>query len=350
MTVDDPAGLRAYILKRSVELWCPFPVRRASGDPRAEERLVSWIVDTGLAGPLTDEQRNRLPVVFAAYRLTEWRALNFPDVLERETQWLMDRWLGLGLVLEWILDQSVTACPGQDESTWKLGEQLARLFRTGPGTGLLTPKAWAAAVTCTAELLEETERRHGTEWRQEFGDAFARTVEASVLETTQNTLGRVTGLTPYLWLRPDSYGSLPHVLLALMSQGVHARARFLRHACAAGAVRAAILHNALVNDILGYAKESVLENLNGNAVLIVQRQHGATLHEAVSTVIGMCNEQVRTLEHFATLLRESAVGFPTGEQSAVAPFTEMLRSNVSGVIRWHLTAPQYAAWTPEDHG
>ncbi|RSO06941.1 hypothetical protein DMH18_26170 [Streptomyces sp. WAC 06783] len=334
----EPTQMREFITARLKDLYCPFPVRRADRGATTEEDLAAWCNEKRIADILGHRSRAEFPELLRRFGLCDMMTLAFPGLGSSDLR-IMDRWEAIAVAIEYSLENGAQKP--------EFGEELARMLHSKdiPSKKDVPPNSVAE---CAAELLRQVQDRYGVRWRREIGNAWGTFVDATVWETLSNQQNRVADLCSYLHLRPHTYGLQLFAVPALMMQGIDCDARFLRHVCATSALWAARTQCGLVNDLIGYAKEASQGATNSNAVLICQRQYHMSASEAFTYVLGLCNDQVRSLMHLERELTTIAAELFPAEQAQVACFTSTLRYAVAGNLEWTRNSSRYTAWSEDE--
>jgi hypothetical protein len=189
-----------------------------------------------------------------------------------------------------------------------------------------------ALIDLRRRMLE----RGSAEWLARFIVSVAQALDASVWEATNRAHRIVPDLISYLEWRPATGGMLTYVELSEITDGIDLPIAIRYHALVQRLTRMAINVVCWANDVLSLQKELKQGDVH-NLVLVLQRQQGLTLQEALERVAALHDVEVRAFMD----VELSLPSFDPASDSALGRYIDLLRSWMRGNLDWSYTSGRY---------
>ncbi|MFF4246612.1 terpene cyclase [Streptomyces sp. NPDC001822] len=244
-----------------------MPFRSAGCNPHMElagKAVWHWAGENGLS--LSPAARNRM----LRARPELWTSLVFPDASQEHLD-LFSQWLFWMLLVDDEFDDGVA---GRDPGLCE--RVVARLVGVLDGAGPASPMEYALG-----DLRERACRGRSAGWTRQFRRDTASWLWTYYAEAVERAAGREPARADFTEHRRDSVAVRPFLDLQEVAAGTDLpeSARGLPSYIA---LRNAVAdHAGLCNDICSLEKEAVL-GYGHNAVLLLRRDRGYTLQEAVN--------------------------------------------------------------------
>ncbi|HLL68525.1 MAG TPA: hypothetical protein VK453_22835 [Micromonosporaceae bacterium] len=303
----------------------PFRPRLSPHVTELERSAVEWATRQGLiAGPAIRR--------YARARFARLIARTYPDApptaLSLATAWL---------TTVFALDDHLETALGRDPARQR---EIRALLLDHLG-GAVTVEPLAAAVgaplsRALAVVWARTAAAAGPAWRERFRTHLADYLAGNVWEAENRATGRVPGVPEYLRMRRSTAATAIFFDLIEVFGGVE-----LTPAAAADPAVLALRRHAdnvvaWFNDLVSWPKELARGDVH-NLVLVLARNTGVALPEAVRTVVAWHDAEVteflRARHRLPAALRATA-----GVEPMVAGLTYWIRGNVD----WSRESGRYA--------
>lgn len=305
-----------------------MPFRGAGCNPgaaEAGEAVHRWAGEQGLV--LSPVARTRMLRARPELRAS----LLFPDA-SRDHLALVSRWLFWALLVD---DEFDDGAAGHDPRL--CGETIGRLVEVFDGAAPRSPVEHALE-----DLRESTCTGSSPEWERRFGRHTVRWLWTRYAEAAERAAGQMPSRADFARHRLDS-GTMRMVLdLHEVVAGVDLPGA-ARGLPAYTALREAVVaHAGLCNDICSVQKEAVVGN-GHNAVVLVQRDRGCSLQEAVNEAGVQLSRVAERLQRAEKELagQIEAAGIEGPARAALERCLRDYRGLVRGDFDYHARAERY---------
>ncbi|WP_327114429.1 terpene synthase family protein [Streptomyces sp. NBC_01341] len=305
-----------------------MPFRSAGCNPRMEiagKAAWDWAGENGLS--LSPAARSRM----LRARPELWTSLVFPQASQNHLD-LFSQWLFWVLLVD---DEFDDGAAGRDPRLCE--EVVARLVHVLDGSGPGSPMEYALG-----DLRERACRGRSAGWIRQFRRDTASWLWTYYAEAVERAAGRKPARADFTDHRRDSVAVRPFLDLQEIAEGTDLpeSARGLPSYIA---LRNAVTdHAGLCNDICSLEKESVL-GYGHNGVLLLQRDRGYTLQEAVNEAgiqLSRTAERIQRAEK--DLARETgAAGLAGPVRAALLDCARSHRGLARGTFDHHARAERY---------
>jgi 5-epi-alpha-selinene synthase len=305
------------------DLFCPIESVMNEFTDMAEKNSLRWAQEFGLVPP----DRQEYQVLKAAKTASLFGFTNPNASLDELI--LMTNWVVWFFLLDDLCD---TTDLGKDPRRLSfLHSKLLNMLNGAKMTNQDEP-----LVHALHDIHRRLTKKTSVLWVQRFIYDVEQQFQGYMWEVENRLNGIKPNLLMYIKLRPYTLVSTPCCDLTFIAKKIPPDANFLKHIYVQQLTAMVGNYVGWANDIYSFNRD-LREGTPHNLVLILQREYGITLQDAINRAVEMCNAEMNNFLDLESRLPS----FGEAEDVHIKSYVEGLRNWLSGGLDWHLKTERY---------